>query len=45
MTSTTEFFADYQYQQYSEFVDAELSEIFQCTDAHDENFEFDDVPF
>lgn len=45
MTSTTEFFADFAYEQYQEFVDHELREIFQCGDTHDKNFEFDDVPF
>ena len=43
--TTRDFFADFQYDQYSEFVDAELREIFQCSDTHPENFEFDDVPF
>ena len=45
MLTTTEFFADFHYDQYQDFVDAELREIFQCSDAHAENFEFDDVPF
>ena len=43
--TTADFFADFAMEQYSEFVDAELREIFQCSDAHDEIFEFDDVPF
>ena len=43
--TTRDFFADFAYEQYSEFVEAELSEMFQCTDTHPENFEFDDVPF
>ena len=43
--TTRDFFADFQYDAYSEFVDAELREIFQCSDAHPENFEFDDIPF
>lgn len=43
--TTTNFFADFAYEQYQEFVEAELSEMFQCTDTQVENFEFDDVPF
>jgi hypothetical protein len=43
--ATNDFFADFAYHQYSEFVDHELREMFQCTDHHDENFEFADVPF
>lgn len=43
--TTTEFFADFHSEQYQDFVDAELREIFQCSDTHDRNFEFDDVPF
>lgn len=43
--TTRDFFADFAYDQYSEFVDHELREIFQCSDTHAENFEFDDVPF
>ena len=41
----TEFFRQIQEDWYNEFAGAELSEIFVCTDAHIENFEFDDVPF
>ena len=41
----TEFFAQIQEDWYNEFAGAELSEIFVCSDAHDEIFEFDDVPF
>ena len=43
--TTADFFADFHYDQYQEFVDAELREIFQDTSAHPEFFEFDDVPF
>ena len=43
--ATNEFFTAYQYDAYSEFVDAELREIFQSTIPQDENFEFADVPF
>ena len=43
--TTTEYFADYQYQQYCEFVDTLVSEILCDTSAQIENFEFDDVPF
>ena len=42
--TTADFFADFQYDQYSEFVDAELREIFQCSNTQDENFDLD-VPF
>jgi hypothetical protein len=41
----TEFFAQIQEDWYHEFAGAELSEIFVCSDAHPEIFEFDDVPF
>jgi hypothetical protein len=41
----TEFFAQIQDDWFREFAGAELSEIFVCSDAHDEIFEFDDVPF
>lgn len=43
--TTTNFFADYAMEQYQDFVEAELREIFQCSDTHDRNFEFDDIPF
>ena len=43
--TTRDFFEDFHSEQYSEFVEAELREMFQCTDTHDRNFEFDDVPF
>jgi hypothetical protein len=39
-----DFFADFSDTHYSEFVEHELSTIFQCTDHHDENFDLD-VPF
>lgn len=45
MTSTTEFFADFAYEQYQDFVDAELREIFQCSDTHPENSDLADLPF
>ena len=44
MMTSTEFFADFAYAQYSEFVDAELSEMFCDTTPQDENFDLD-VPF
>lgn len=44
MMTTTEFFADFQYDAFSEFVDAELSEMFCDTTTQDENFLLD-VPF
>lgn len=40
-----EFYRLDQEQWYCEFVDAELSEMFQATHTHREFFEFDDVPF
>jgi hypothetical protein len=40
-----EFYAQIQEDYFQEFAGAELSEIFVCTDIHDEFFEFDDVPF
>lgn len=43
--TTADFFADFQYDQYQEFVETELREMFQCTDTHARNFEFDDIPF
>lgn len=39
-----EFFADFQIEHSSEFVEHELSKIFQCTMPQDENFDLD-VPF
>lgn len=41
----SEFFAQIQDDWYREFAGAELSEIFVGSDAHGENFEFDDVPY
>ena len=43
--ATNEFFTAYQYEALSEFVEHELSEIFQDTSTHAEFFEFDDVPY
>ena len=43
--TTRDFFADFYNDQYSEFVDAELREIFQCSDTHPENFDLADLPF
>ena len=40
-----EFYAQIQEDYYREFAGTELSEIFVCTNTHDEFFEFDDVPF
>jgi len=40
-----EFFQLNQYQWYTAWVDAEVSEILQDTNTHREIFEFDDVPF
>ena len=45
MMTDTEFYRQIQEDWYHEFAGAELSEIFVCTNAHAENFEFDDVPF
>ena len=42
--TTADFFADFAYEHYSEFVDHELREMFQCTIPQDENFDLD-VPF
>jgi hypothetical protein len=42
--TTADFFADFQYDQYSEFVEAELREMFCDTTPQDENFDLD-VPF
>ena len=44
MMTTTEFFADFHYDQYSEFVEAELREMFLDTTPQDEKFDLD-VPF
>ena len=43
--SDSEFFRLNQEQWFSEFVDAEVSEMLQDTSTHREFFEFDDVPF
>jgi hypothetical protein len=43
--TTRDFFADFQYDQYSEFVEAELREMFCDTTPQDQKFEFDDIPF
>lgn len=43
--SDSEFFRQDQEQWYSEFVDAEVSEIRGDTNTQIEFFEFDDVPF
>ena len=40
-----EFYAQIQEDYFREFAGAELSEVFVCTNTHDEFFEFDDVPF
>jgi hypothetical protein len=42
--TTADFFADYSLTDYSEFVEHELTQIFQCSDAHIENFDLD-VPY
>jgi hypothetical protein len=42
--TTADFFADFHYEQYSEFVEAELREMFCDTTPQDENFDLD-VPF
>jgi hypothetical protein len=44
LMTTADFFADFAYEHYSEFVDHELREMFQCTNPQDENFDLD-VPF
>ena len=44
LMATNEFFTAYQYAAFDEFVDAELREMFQCTNPQDENFDLD-VPF
>lgn len=41
--TTAEFFADFHSEHYGEFVEHELTKIFQCTTTHDKFFEFDDV--
>lgn len=43
--NTNDFFRLEQEQWYTEFVDAEVSEILEDTNQHGEIFEFDDVPF
>jgi isopropylmalate/homocitrate/citramalate synthase len=40
-----EFYAQIQEDYFREFAGTELSEVFICTNDHDEFFEFDDVPF
>ena len=40
-----EFYAQIQEDYFREFAGAELSEVFVCTNDHDEFFEFDDVPY
>jgi len=40
-----EFYAQIQEDYFREFAGADLSEVFVCTNDHDEFFEFDDVPF
>ena len=40
-----EFFRQIQEDWFYEFAGAELKDIFVGTNAHDEIFEFDDVPF
>lgn len=42
--TTADFFADFDNEHYSEFVEHELMQIFQCTIPHTENFDLD-VPF
>ena len=42
--TTADFFADFHSEHYSEFVDAELREMFQDTTPVDGNFDLD-VPF
>ena len=41
----SEFFRQIQEDWFHEFAGAELNDIFVCTDAQIEIFEFDDVPF
>lgn len=43
--TTADFFADYAMEQYQEFVEQELQEMFRDTTPQDEKFEFDDIPF
>lgn len=42
--TTADFFADFDTEHYSEFVEHELSQIFQCTIPQDEKSALD-VPF
>lgn len=44
LMTTRDFFADYAMEHYSEFVEAELREMFCDTTPQDENFDLD-VPF
>lgn len=41
----SEFYRQIQEDWYNEFAGAQLSEIFVCTNPHDENLVFDDVPY
>lgn len=43
--TTRDFFADFHSEQYSEFVDHELREMFCDTTPPDEIFTLEDVPF
>lgn len=43
--TTRDFFEDFHSEQYSEFVEHELREMFCDTTPQDQKFEFDDVPF
>jgi hypothetical protein len=45
MTPERDFFQQDQQQWFEEFVDTELSEMFQDTNPHPQKFEFDDIPF
>jgi hypothetical protein len=42
--TTADFFADFNDAHYSEFVEHELSKIFQCATTQEQFFEFDDLP-
>lgn len=41
----SEFYAQIQEDWFHEFAGAELSDIFVCTDHHNEFFDLEDVPF
>lgn len=43
--TTRDFFADFQYDAYSEFVEHELHEMFCDTTPHDEISDLADIPF